>query len=89
MDNGLLVQVKRYILPDQIHYVEVTYAGMDVTCRVIEDRGKFTITRELFWTDKSKPRWSESVEKFKQLAILKYNRPIEERLSNANKTGTV
>jgi len=82
--------VRRRELPSLTHYVEISTTGMRVTCRVIEDRGSFTITREMFWIEKSKHRWTDYVQKFYEIACEHYPlRDHEGFKVNVNKSGSL
>jgi hypothetical protein len=89
MQIRLETTVRRRDLPDRIHFVEVVTTGMKVMCRVCEDRGRFTITREIFEIWKTKHKWYDTVRMFEEIATKKYSIPVEERLNNSNKTGSI
>lgn len=73
-------------LPDPSYVYEFTSKGMQVICRVYEDRGSFSITREIYEIDKGKPHWQKYVATFKALATAKYSTP-KNSLANLYKTG--
>jgi hypothetical protein len=86
MSAELNVFTKLERLPDPSYVFEFTSRGMQVICRVYEDRGSFKITREIYETDKGKPHWQKHVATFKTLAIAKYSTP-KNSLANLYKTG--
>ena len=80
--------VRKRQLPDYTMYVEITTTGMNVTCRVIEDHGSLTITREIFRISKTKHRWFDTVELFFKVACEHYPKRNELGLiKNVNKGG--
>lgn len=79
--------VRRESLPDPLYCVETHTAGMQVICRVIELRGRFEITREIYETSKEKPHWMKGVELFKTLAKRNYSKPTNS-MANLYKTGS-
>jgi hypothetical protein len=85
--DPLKAVVRRELLPDPLYVVETTTKGMKVTVCVKEQRGRFEITREIFWTDKSVHNWIALVSKFKELAIVKYSRPTVSQ-ANLYKSGS-
>ena len=81
--------VRKRQLPDYTMYMETTTTGMHVTCRVIEDRGSFTITREIFEINKCKHRWFDLVEMFFKVACEHYPTRIDGLVKNVNKGGNI
>jgi hypothetical protein len=82
----LATVVRKRELPDYRYYVEITTTGMRVTCRVIENRGSFTITREMFTVQKSEHKWLDKIELFYKVACEHYPSPVK-IVGNANKAG--
>ena len=81
--------VRKRQLPDYTMYVEITTTGMNVICRVIEDRGSFTVTREIFQISKTKHRWFDTVELFFKVACEHYPERTQFGLvKNVNKGGS-
>jgi len=81
--------VRKRQLPDYTMYVEITTTGMNVTCRVIEDHGSLTITREIFRISKTKHRWFDTVELFFKVACEHYPKRTNLGLvKNVNKGGS-
>ena len=82
--------VRRHQLPDFRFTCEIHYFGMEVTCRVIELKGRTEITREMYFTDKTKPKWNEMVQQFIRLATINYQLAEGSDLSkNVNKVGNI
>lgn len=82
--------VRKRQLPDYTMYMETTTTGMSVTCRIIEDRGSFTITREMYVTHKAKPHWLKNIETFFKLACEHYpERTNLGLVKNPNKQGSI
>lgn len=85
----LVPVVRRRPLPDLTMYVEITTVGMKVTCRVIEEKGRITITREMFWIEKSKHNWFKFVEEFYKIACEHYpKRNSLFEVANTHKEGS-
>lgn len=75
-------------LPDYRYYMETSTTGMTVTCRVIEDKGSFTRTREIFQVNKSQFKWLEKIEWFYKVACEHYPTPVE-ITGNIHKSGSL
>lgn len=73
-------------MPDPSYFIETVTIGMTVTCCVREDRGSFTILREVYEVNKGKHKWWLAVALFRKMAIEKYMVPEKSQI-NMYKSG--